>query len=96
MEHAFYIVLHTQTVKGPESFGRFFIGHNKITAYALFQKLKGCSHVSEDNILFMELVELRDTLPVNIKMISCSLDELADNCRTITREVFKLVNLTGP
>jgi hypothetical protein len=32
-------------------------------------------------------------LPVNIQMISCPLDELAESCKIITKETFKLFNL---
>jgi hypothetical protein len=43
----------------------------------------------------MELMETVNDLPLNIKMISCSLDELTENCRLITKETFNIINLGG-
>jgi hypothetical protein len=88
METTFYIILNIITPNGLQSYGRFYIGNDRDMAYQLFSQLKGSSDVNEKNILYLELMETVENLPVNIRMISCSLHELADNCRIITREVF--------
>jgi len=93
METKFYILLSMKTATGPESFGQFFIGNNRTAAYDIFQKLKGTSDVDERNALYMDFMETRDGLPVNLKLIACSLEELAENCKLITKEVFKINNL---
>jgi hypothetical protein len=41
----------------------------------------------------MDLIETVEGLPVNIKVINCRLDELTANCRIISKQVFKLLNL---
>ncbi len=93
MQTHYCITLNLKTSNGFETFGKFFIGHEKKTANAIFQKLKGTEKVNEQNILYVELCEMRHELPVNVHLITCTLEELADNCRTITREIFKLHNL---
>lgn len=93
MKNTFCIVLHVKTFRGLETVGKFFIGTNKQAAYTLFNMLKGTTHVSESQVLSMALMEMQNELPVNVKIIGCTLNELSENCRTITREVFKLFNL---
>jgi hypothetical protein len=95
MQTTFYILLNIKTPNGFECFGRFNIGNNRKAAYAIFQKLKGSYTIDEKSILCMELMETVENLPLNIKMISCSLDELTENCRLITKETFNIINLGG-
>jgi hypothetical protein len=93
METAFYILLYMKTPKGFESFARFFVGNNKELAIYLFDKLKGTADKIENRILQMDLMETRNNLPVNIKMLGCTLEEMAENCKVITKEAFKLFTL---
>lgn len=93
MQSHFCIKLNLKTSNGYETFGKFSIGSEREHAYSIFRKLKGSDKVSEGNVLSLELCELRNELPVNIQLITCTLEELAENCRTITREIFKLHNL---
>ncbi len=92
-ETTFYILLNLKTVNGFESFGRFNLGNNKKAAHGVFQMLKGNKEVDEKNILHLDLMESRDGLPVNMEMLTCTLEELAENCRIITREMFIQFNL---
>ena len=89
----FNIVLNIRTCNGFECFGKFFVGNNKKLAEAIFVQLKGRKNVDEKTILQLDLVETINGLPANMKMISCSLDELAENCKIITKETFKILNL---
>jgi hypothetical protein len=89
----FYILLNLKTGNGFESFGKFMIGHKRSFAYSLFKKLKGSSEVNEKSILTIELVETVNDLPLNLKIISCTLKDLSENCKLITREIFKATNL---
>jgi hypothetical protein len=93
METSYYITLNLRTCKGYESFGKFCIGTDKVFAESMFSKLKGSNDVTEKNILHLELVASRHDLPINIHMISCNLEELTENCRFITKELFKMHNL---
>jgi len=90
MDTQFYILLNLRTAKGPESFARFFIGNNRAEASNVFSKLKGTANINEENVLYLELMETREGLPFNLEMITCTLDQLADNCKIITKEMFKI------
>ena len=93
METQFYITLTLKTPKGLESFAKFFIGNDRHRAFAIFKQLKGMHDVSEKNILFIDFLETREGLPVNLDVITCTLNQLAENCRIITKELFKSENL---
>lgn len=95
MQTKFYIICHLTTPAGPEAYGRFEIGNDRVAAYQLFARLKGDKDVNERNMLCMELMETENELPVNINILSCTLDQLTENCRLITKEVFNLRNLNG-
>lgn len=93
MKSTFYIQFNVKTPEGFYTYGRFSIGDSREAAAKIFHQLKGHPDVSELNFLTMELMETVNNLPVNLKMLSCTLDDLSYNCRVISREVFNLVNL---
>ena len=93
MDTQFYILVTLRTVAGLDTFGRFFIGNNRDRAYALFKELKGIDDVSEKDILYLDFMETVSGLPFNLMMKTCTLDQLAENCKHITKELFKLNNL---
>ena len=76
-----------------DTYGKFFIGNNRARAYALFNKLEGTNDASKDDLLFIDFMETANGLPLNLKMKSCTLNQLAENCKLITKELFKLNNL---
>jgi hypothetical protein len=43
--------------------------------------------------LHIDLMEAVDNLPVKIKSICCTLEELGFNCKLIAKEIFRLKNL---
>ena len=93
METAFYILLYIKTPQGFESFARFYIGNRDEAARHLFDKLKGSVEEINDCVLQMDLMETKNNLPVNIKVIGCTLEEMAENCKVITKEAFKIYTL---
>ena len=93
MDTQFHIVLTLKTSRGLESFAKFFIGNNRDRAYAIFRSLKGTDKVSEQSILYIDFMETKGGLPLNLKMITCTLNQLAENCKLITKELFKLKSL---
>lgn len=74
------------------NYGQYFIGNNGEAAEGLFKQLKGTSPVDQA-MLHVDLMEMVDELPVKIKTIGCTLDELCENTKLITREIFRLQNL---
>lgn len=95
MKTTFYIQATINTPDGPEVYARFELGNNRQEALEIFRQLEGSTDVAAGNFLSMELMETVAGLPVNLLLISCTLDELAANCRTISKELFNLVNLKG-
>lgn len=82
-----------RTPSGFQDYGRFDLGDHRTFAYDLFSSLRGRTSVREDDILHMDLMELKEGLPVNIRVISCTADEMAANCKIVTKELFKHINL---
>ncbi|PUZ26747.1 hypothetical protein GA0116948_102288 [Chitinophaga costaii] len=93
MKSTFYITLNMKTADNFETYGRFCIGNDQKAADNIFATLKGSEVIGEKDILHLELMEIKEGLPVNIRMINCTLEELSENCRIITKEIFKLLNL---
>lgn len=92
-ETKFYIQLNVKTSDDFRCYGKFTLGGSRKFANNLFQKMEGSKKVNDQSILQLEFIETRNDLPVNVQVISCSLDELALNCKTITKEIFKFSNL---
>ncbi len=93
METQFYILLSLKTPKGFVDYGQYFFGNDREAAYELFRQLKGDESIRDSALLHIDLMETVDELPVKIKSICCTLDELGANCKLIAREVFRLKNL---
>ena len=92
-ETVFYVLLSIRTAAGFESYGQFFACNVREFATALFRKLKGKEEVDEKTVLTCELMETKKGLPLNLQIISCSLEEMAENCKIIIKETFRLLNL---
>ncbi len=93
MKTTFFIDLSLKTPGGPEPFGRFFIGNDREKAYELFNKLICNKDVNETDMLYLDLMEMQGSLPLNLKMISCTLEQLCQNCKIITMGLFQMTNL---
>lgn len=90
METQFYIVFNMKTPDGWEAFAKFFIGNRREDAVTLFSMLKGMEEIQESYPLSIDFMETINGLPVNLKMINCSLSQLGENTVIITKELFRL------
>ena len=90
MDSIFYIELTLKTPGGFESVGKFFLGNHREKAYAIFQELSGSSDVNEKDVMYISFMETKNGLPINVDMITCTLNELGENCKVITKELFKM------
>ena len=93
MDTSFYIVLNIQSGSGYEALGKFNLGREKEFAFSLFRKLKGNSDAGVTAPLQMDFIETMDGLPVHLEVLNCSLNELSENCKLITKEMFRMLNL---
>jgi len=91
METQFYILLSLKTTQGFVNYGQYFLGDDRQAAAALFGRLKGDQDLSTP--LHIDLMETVNELPVRIKTICCSLEELGTNCKLIACEIFRLKTL---
>jgi len=93
METQFYLLLSLKTHKGFETYAQYFLGNDGEEALVIFQQLKGSQEIHDPALLHIDLMEVADELPVSIKTICCTLQQLSDNCKLITKEIFRLKNL---
>lgn len=89
----FHIILQIKTPDGFEPFGKFVLGTDQQFADNIFRQLKGEAECDYNDLLQIDLAEVGEGLPRQLKMISCCLEDIAENCRIITREVFKYRSL---
>ena len=95
MDTQFYITFSLKTGDDYKPFAKFFIGNNHEIASAIFAQLNGSDEVNETHVLYLDFMETWEGLPKNLKVKSCTLQELTENCSIITKELFKFVNLEG-
>ena len=95
MDTQFYIELTLKTPNGLESFAKFFVGNERQKAHTIFRKLSGSDNASERDVMYMGFMETKNGLPVNVDMITCTLNQLGDNCKIITKELFKMHALSS-
>jgi len=93
MKTQFYILLSIKTPQGFVDYGQYFLGDDRRAANGLFGQLKGSPYIKDSCLLHIDLMEMVGELPVKIKTICCTLDELAYNARLIAKAVFRLKNL---
>jgi hypothetical protein len=93
METQFDLVLSLKTPKGFIDYGWYPLGSNPEFAYGLLSQMKGSDTLADSAVLHIDLVETKDGLPAKVKSLSCSLDELCENIKLISREMFRLKNL---
>jgi hypothetical protein len=93
METRFFIQLNLKTPDGIERYAKFYLGNDRAFADRLFRKLKGQEQIDDGNVLQLEYMETVNGLPINIKMRSCTLEDLAENCKIVTMETFKRLNM---
>lgn len=73
--------------------GHFILINDKEAAVSLFARLEGRRHVSDVAMLTLELREQNAGREVVLGLLECTLSEMTDNCRMITLETFRLLNL---
>ena len=95
MEAKFQLTISIQTTEGPQRIGHFELGNKRDAARSLFRSLKCSPEVSPKDMLYIELMELFNGLPINIDMVTCDLQQLGLNTMLVTQELFRLANLKG-
>jgi hypothetical protein len=92
MKTQFYILMSLRTSGGFETYGQYFFGDDELTANKLFAVLNGNQDLEGNNPLHIDLMETVNNLPVKVKSISCTIDQLSANVKLITKEIFRQKN----
>ena len=82
-----------KTITGFECYGCFDLGYDREFAVNVFSKLEGQPAEGEPGVLQMDLIEKYRGLPMNMQVMSCSIEQLCRNVKTITRELFRRLSL---
>jgi len=90
MDTQYWIQLTLKTGVGEHNLAKFFLGNERKTAYAIFQKLQGTDILNEGTMIFMDFMVTKNGLSVSADVTACTLDQLGENCKMITKELFKL------
>ena len=93
METLFQISLHIKTPSGFETYGTFDLGRDREQAMDICKQLKGTPDIALHSVLYMDLSELKDGLPLPLEIRHCTLEDIAYNARIITWHVFKNLSL---
>ena len=93
MGHDFTIRVTIRTATGFEPLCDFYLGNKRSIAQSIFTQLEGNDEVRESDILQVDLREINDGLPLDVKIKHCTLAQLSRSCSLITKELFKYYNL---
>ena len=94
MENAYSIVISIRTLQGMMEVGNFHLGTDEDFAHSVFDNLQGDLTADDDVMIRVDLEKkAKNMLPVRLKRISCTLNQYAQNCKIITRDVFKFFAL---
>jgi len=95
MKSQFELVLSLKTSNGFIDYGWYPLGNNRKAADHLFTQMLGSDTMADSAVLHIDLVETKAGLPFKVNGLSCTLDELCENVKLISREMFRLKNLEG-
>jgi hypothetical protein len=94
MDTQYTITISIRALHGMREIGIFFLGTDHDFAHAVFDNLKGDVTSGEDVLIRIDLEKTQaGTIPLRLKSISCTLNQYAENCKIITRDVFKFFTL---
>lgn len=87
------ILLSLKTPTGFITYGQYYLGDDRQFANDVFNQLMGSPDVTHHTLLHIDMMETVDELPLKIKTLTCTLDQLAHNAKIIAREIFRIKNL---
>ena len=93
MERQFTIQFSIKTPDGFIAYAEYTAGKEPGVADELFSRFEGSKNPTDDRVLFIDLLETVDDLPVKVRTLGCTLDEMVSNFKLITVETFRLSGL---
>jgi len=90
MDTLYHITVNIQTPSGMLEIGKFFLGEDSVFSQATFDDLEGNTDYVKYPAIRLDLISITaGALPVCLNSIGCDLEQYGNNCRTLTREVFR-------
>lgn len=89
----FQISLNMRTCRAIETYACFTVGCRQTFAQNLFDALEGRNEVSTDSVITIDLMMREEGIPYPLALKHCTIDQLAENVKLITKELFKQYNL---
>ncbi len=84
-----YLLVLRMTVPGGEKvLGKFFLGESAETALEVYRQLQGTENIEPHHILFFDFIKSCNGLPLDLKLIGCSLEEASANVKIIVKNLF--------
>ena len=93
MKTRFYIIVEMKVSDGIVDYGRFYIGDELEFANDLYDRLDAHLDPESQFMLHINLIEKSNGTSVLKQSKGCSLESFTENCRLITRETFRFLNL---
>ena len=90
----FQFVISIRTPKGYIETGRFFIGDGIREAISILEQLEGNTK-TENPILKLDLIKYGTNSDTVLETLDCTLEQISENVKIITKEVFKLATIEG-
>ena len=76
-----------------ETYGCFKLGSSEAFAFSLYKSLRGNEEILPDSVITIDLIKRENMLLYPMGMLHCDYEQLAENVKIITREMFKKLNL---
>jgi len=76
-----------------QTYGFFNIGNSPEFAEKLFDLLAGGNQVSPESVMTIDLVRRENGVPYPLALKHCTLGQLGENVKLISKELFKHINL---
>lgn len=90
----YQFLINMRTHNGYVESGRLFVGNNLANTIAIMEQLKGSKNKKATMpLLRLDLMKSGNGMDTIMESLDCTLDELSENIKTITKETFRLLNL---
>jgi hypothetical protein len=94
MDTGYEISVTIKTSKGAVETDSFYVGGEQEFALSIFGGLRGSADEGKPAVISMSLIEARGKKPPKkLGSIACTLDEYAENCKRVARDLFKSYTL---
>ena len=95
-ETIFYLRISIRTLEGRVGKGKIYIGNDQSVVQELFNSFSGNKKAAEESMLLLELMETVNGQPACRQSLSCTLEELCENCKTSFKHLFLTLNISPP